>query len=167
MSLLEHPASHDHYYKKITGYCAYQERSYYEVSEKLKSYGLPKKETDQLMARLTDEKYINDERYARAFAGGKFRIKHWGRIKIKFALLQKKIEQGTVEKVLNDIDDIDYEKIMKKLALQKWNQLKKEGPALKKIKTVQYLVQKGFEKNLAIKALHKISGEGQVDNTIF
>jgi len=76
---------------KAKNYCAYQERCHSEVKDKLYGFGLNKNETEQIISTLIEENYLNEERFAISFAGGHFRIKNWGRIKIKIALKQKKV----------------------------------------------------------------------------
>jgi regulatory protein len=98
---------------------------------------------------LIEENYLNEERYAIAFAGGKFRTKHWGRIKIKYELQQKKISPYCIKKAMKEIGDDDYQKVFSKLANEKWSTLKSEKNIfIKKRKTQDYLLQKGFEYEL-------------------
>ena len=78
---------------KIKQYCAYQERCHSEVKEKLYSFGLYKKDVDQLMAHLIEENYLNEERFAIQYAGGKFRMKIWGKVKLKLALRQMQVSE--------------------------------------------------------------------------
>ena len=77
------------YWQKIKHYCAYQERCHGEVRNKLYSFDLKKKNVEDIIARLIEEDYLNEERFALAFARGKFRMKRWGKEKIFFALKQK------------------------------------------------------------------------------
>src|ERR1700744_6284152 len=77
--------------QKAQHYCAYQERCHSEVKEKLYSIGLRKNDVEELMATLVEENYLNEERFAVQFAGGRFRIKHWGKVKIKFELKKKQV----------------------------------------------------------------------------
>src|SRR5882757_6205956 len=71
---------------KIQKYCAYQERSHQEVKHKLHTYGLTVDEADEIISSLITDNFLNEERFAKAFAGGKFRIKKWGRNKIEHEL---------------------------------------------------------------------------------
>ena len=77
--------------KKIKHYCAYQERCHSEVKEKLYSFGLYKQQVENILSKLIEDNYLNEERFAIAFAGGKFRMKHWGRKKIEYELRQKQV----------------------------------------------------------------------------
>ena len=79
--------------QKIKHYCAYQERCHSEVKEKLYSLGVWKKDQDQMIATMIEEGYLNEERFAIAFASGRFKIKHWGRVKIRYELKQKQVSE--------------------------------------------------------------------------
>jgi regulatory protein len=86
--------------EKIKHYCAYQERCHSEVKEKLFGYGLTKNEADDILLFLIENNYLNEQRYAEQFAGGHFRSKKWGRIKIRYALRQKQISDPCILKAL-------------------------------------------------------------------
>lgn len=94
--------------QKIARFCAYQERAHAEVEEKLYSYGLKKDEVEELLAWLISENFVNEERYAIAFAGGKFRVKRWGRLKIKQHLKHKKVSDYSINKALAEIEEGAY-----------------------------------------------------------
>src|SRR5688500_6130993 len=90
-------------FQKIKQYCAYQERSHAEVKEKLYSFSLFKSDVESLISRLIEEDYLNEERFAKMFAGGKFRMKHWGRVKIRYELKQKQVSEYNIKKALQEI----------------------------------------------------------------
>ena len=131
--------------QKLRHYCAYQERCHSEVKEKLYSLGVFKKDLDGIIATLIEEGYLDEERFALAFAGGKFRIKQWGRVKIKYELKQKRVSDYSINKALKQINEKEYIAVLKKLAEDKYASLKNEQPFLRKKKTMDYLLQKGFE----------------------
>lgn len=144
-------------WQKIKHYCAYQERSHKEVKEKLYGFGLYKADVEMLLTQLIEENYLNEERFALAFAGGKFRMKQWGRQKIKYELKQKQVSDYCIKKALGAIDGEQYEKVLYKLATGKLNALKTEkNLLLKKRKMQQYLMQKGFETALIAKAMDEL-----------
>ncbi len=147
-------------FQKLKHYCAYQERSHYEVKEKLYAFGLLKTEVEKILSQLIEEDYLNEERFAIQFAGGKFRLKQWGRIKIKFELQQKKVSTYNINKALKSIDEDAYLKTLKKLATTKWNLLKKEQYLNRMAKTNNYLLQKGFEPAL----INKIISDIRIEN---
>src|SRR4029079_6902803 len=101
------------------------------------------------MAQLIEENYLNEERFAKQYAGGKFRMNQWGRIKIKHALQQKKVSEYSIKKALKEIGEADYKKTLQKLAAQKLKTLKGETNIFAKKKKLQdYLLQKGYEAEL-------------------
>lgn len=143
--------------QKIRYFCSYQERSHQEVKEKLYSFGLYKNETELLLSQLIEENYLNEERYAIAFAGGKFRIKQWGKIKIKYELKQRRISDYCIKKGLASIPPDDYEKTIEKLFNKKKRLLKSEKNIfIKKQKIQAYLMQKGYEPHLISEYLKKM-----------
>ena len=142
---------------KAKHYCAYQERCHSEVKEKLYSFGLYKKEVEELLSQLIEENYLNEERFAKQFAGGRFRIKHWGRVKIKYELKQKQVSEYCIKKALASIDEKDYLKILQKLSEVKLKTLKSEKNIfIKKRKLQDYLLQRGFEVGLVRESIEKI-----------
>jgi regulatory protein len=144
-----HPLTSEQALQKLKHYCAYQERCHQEVKEKLYSYGLHKKEVEELIAQLIEEDYLNEERYAIQYAGGKFRMKQWGRIKIRYALRQHQVSDYCINKALKQINEADYRQALYKLAGQKFETLKGETNSLAvKQKLTGYLLQKGYETNL-------------------
>ena len=144
--------------QKLKHYCAYQERSHHEVKEKLYSLGVWKKEHDEIIATLIEENYLNEERFAIAFAGGRFRIKQWGRVKIKYELKQKQVSEYCIKKALKQIDEADYLKVLNKLAKAKYALLKNEQYLVRKKKTMDYLMAKGFEAELIKRIVENITG---------
>lgn len=140
--------------QKAKQYCAYQERCHSEVKDKLYSFGLHKKEVDELLSELISDNYLNEERFAIQYAGGKFRIKQWGKVKIKYALKQKQVSEYCIKKALKNIDENDYNKTAKKVFEQKLKTVKAEKNIFSKKKKLQdHLMQKGFESNLVSKLL--------------
>ena len=146
--------------QKAKHYCGYQERSHSEVKEKLYSFGLFKSDVEQLLSQLIEENYLNEERFARQFAGGKFRMKQWGRMKIKHELKQKQVSEYCIKVAMKEIPESDYLKTLKKLVEQKWASLKTEKTVFSKLrKTHDYLLQKGYERDLVTQAIAAIRGE--------
>ncbi len=135
--------------QKIGQFCAYQERNHKEVKEKLYSYGLYKDQVEELLSKLIQENFLNEERYAIAYAGGKFRAKDWGKNKIKYGLKQHQVSDYCIKKALKTIDDDEYVKTLQKLYSAKEKTLKSEKNIfIKKRKIQQYLMQKGYETSL-------------------
>ncbi len=143
--------------EKIRHFCSYQERNHQEVKDKLYSYGLYKNETESLLSQLIEENYLNEERYAIAFAGGKFRMKHWGKIKINYELKQRRVSDYCIKTGLASIPTDEYKKTIEKLFEEKRKSLKSEKNIFIKKKKIQaYLLQKGFESTLISEYIKKI-----------
>ena len=135
--------------QKLKYYCGYQERCHSEVKEKLYSLGLWQTQVEELISRLIEENYLNEERFARQYAGGKFRMKHWGKIKITYELKKKGISPYNIKKGLSDIDPEQYDTVFQKLSEEKFDSLSNEKNIfVKKRKLQDYLLQKGYERDL-------------------
>src|SRR6476619_3411710 len=91
--------------QKLKHYCGYQERSHIEAREKLYSFGLYKQEVEECISRLIEEDYLNEERFAIAYARGKFRMKGWGKNKIIQSLKEKRVSGYCINKALKEIDN--------------------------------------------------------------
>ena len=88
--------------QKLRQYCAYQERSHKEVQQKLWDLGVKRMDHDEIISTLIEEDYLNEERFAKAFAGGKFRMKDWGRKKILYALKEKGVSEYNIKKAMKE-----------------------------------------------------------------
>lgn len=143
-------------WQKIRHYCAYQERCHFETKEKLFGFGLSKNDVETLISRLIEEDYLNEARFASQFAGGHFRMKKWGRVKIIYALKQKRVSPVNIKYALKEIDEENYKAILMKLASAKWKLLKHEQYLNRQAKTSQYLMNKGYEPNLVQETIQQI-----------
>lgn len=131
--------------QRIRHYCAYQERAQQEVRDKLYELGMTKDEVEEIMSDLITENFLNEERFAVQFAGGHFRIKGWGKVKIQHALQQKRVSSYNIKIGLKAIDGDAYLKTLEQLATKKWNSLKGERGLSRMAKTYAFLQQRGFE----------------------
>ena len=142
--------------EKIKHYCSYQERCHSEVKSKLYAFGLWKNETEEIIAKMIEDNYLNEERFAIQYAGGKFRMKHWGRKKIQYELQQKGISAFIIKIALKEIEEKKYAETLQKLAQTKWESLEGEHYLLRQSKTTAYLIQKGYEQGLISQVLQEI-----------
>ena len=141
---------------KIKNWCAYQERSQHETRQKLYEYGLFSDDVEQLIVKLIEENFLNEERFAFAFVSGKFNIKQWGKIKIKIELRKHKVSDYLINKALNNIDETQYLNTLKKV-IEKKIRLTSEKNKQKLIyKITQQVLSRGFESDLAIEQIKKI-----------
>jgi regulatory protein len=134
--------------EKARNYCAYQERCQQEVIEKLKSFKLNKDEMDYVLLLLIQGNYLNEERFARAYASGKFRIKKWGKRKIAFHLGSKGLTKKCIELGLSEIDNDEYFETLNQLVSSKLETTHEPNPYKKKSKIYSYLYGRGYESNL-------------------
>jgi regulatory protein len=142
--------------KKVYHYCAYQERSHLEVKSKLYDFGLTTPEVDEMISHLITEGYLNEERFAKAFAGGKFRLKNWGKLKIVQALESKGLTKNCIASGLKEIDDNDYIKTIELLIDKKADQIDEHNAFIKRDKLAKYILQKGFEPELVWRILKEV-----------
>jgi regulatory protein len=133
---------------KARAYCVYQERSHQELRDKLYEWGLHQKEVEAIISELITTGFINEERFAVIYAGGKFRIKKWGKVKIKMALKEKRVSDYCIRKALAAIDIEDYVKTLRDILVSKSASVKESNPIKKKYKIAQYAVSRGFESDL-------------------
>lgn len=133
---------------KAQHYCAYQERAQQEIRNKLYEWGLYQSDVENIISELIQENFLNEERFALAYAQGKFRIKGWGKRKIKQSLQNKQVPQKLIQKALNNLDEDEY---LKKLAdvLEKKSALLKEKDTFKRrYQLSQFAQMRGFESDL-------------------
>lgn len=142
--------------EKILHYCAYQERSHHDVRKKLYDYGLYSSEVEEIISSLITEGFLNEERYAKTFAGGKFRIKKWGRNKIVHALEGNGISKNCIQAGLKEIDPSDYRKTLAEIMQKKIDTASEENIFVKRDKIARYAIQKGFEPELVWEMLRDL-----------
>ena len=144
--------------QKAASYCAYQERTQDEVRQRLKKWNVWGEEADELIAELISMNYLSEERFAKTYAGGKFRIKNWGRMKIRQELNRRGLSQYSIEKGMGEIQDRAYVENLKTLLIKKKNLLlKTETDPLKlKQKLVRFALGKGYESELVWKVVDEL-----------
>ena len=133
---------------KAQAFCAYQDRSSFEVSQKLKDWGVAAERIPKIIESLIKDKFIDDKRYAEIFAGSKFRLKKWGRNKISYELRLKKIPQPFISEALETIDETQYAETIQALITQKTKEVKDTDAYRRKQKIARYVISKGFEAEL-------------------
>ena len=100
---------------KLVNYCVYQDRCHAEVEQKMRDFLLIDEAKEEIIMYLIRENYLNEERYAKSYARGKFYMKQWGRIKIQLHLKQKGIVDRLISKAMTEIYEEDYNETIKKL----------------------------------------------------
>lgn len=143
------------YLSKAMRYCSTKEVCISEISTKLLSWGLKESDIDIVVDELKKENFIDEQRYANAFALDKFKFNNWGKEKIKFELFRKKIPNSFIIKALDEIDTVEYYNKAKKLFISKLKTIDDENELKKKQKVFSFMSNKGFETEI----IYKISEE--------
>jgi regulatory protein len=143
-------------YPRIASFCAYQERTQNEVRTRLLDYGITGDEAEEVIVMLMQDNYLNESRFAKTYAGGKSRIKKWGKNKIKQALKQKGISDNCIKIAIQEIDPNEYLQNMIHLAEKKVAEVKETNPLKKKQKVLNYLLTKGYENDLVWEVINNL-----------
>ena len=142
--------------QKMMRYCAYQERCHQEVRTKLLSLEIYGDDLEEIISALITENFLNEERFAKTYAGGKFRVKRWGKIKIKQALKKRNISAYCIKKAMQEIDEEGYVEGLHKLLEKKRLSTKETDEFKLKGKLAKYAISKGFEAPLVWQTLKEI-----------
>ncbi len=142
--------------QKIRRYCAYQERAHREVRNKLYEYGLYSDQVNEIITELIAEGFLNEERFARAFAGGKFRMKKWGRVKITHALEAKGLSPNCIRLGLQEIEDDTYRSTLRDLLAAKVQELGEDNPFRLRDRLSAFAIRKGYEPDLVWQEIYAI-----------
>tara|TARA_B100000886_G_scaffold304873_1_gene236322 strand:- start:537 stop:1004 length:468 start_codon:yes stop_codon:yes gene_type:complete len=142
--------------ERIRHYCAVMDRCQFQVITKLKSYGVSDALADEILIELIQNKYLDEERFARSFCSGKFKIKRWGRNKIAFELSKLKVPKSCILLAMSEIDNIDYKNVIRHLANKKMASLKDKNSYVRKKKVVDSLLRKGYESELVWSYVNKL-----------
>jgi len=133
---------------KAESYCAYQERSQFEIRNKLYEWGLHQKDVDEIISELIEQNFLNEERFVMAYSLGKFRIKGWGKIKIRQGLKLKHIPDKLIVKSLKTIEDDDYVLMLKRILEKKSKTISEKDPFKLRYLLTRFAASKGYELDL-------------------
>ncbi|WP_420147401.1 regulatory protein RecX [Spirosoma sp.] len=139
--------------RKAAMFCAYQERTQQEVRERLKEWDVVGDDAEEVISELIQQNYLNEERFAKTFAGGKFRVKSWGKRKIKQHLQQRGISGYNLDQALKEIAQDDYRQVLTTLLDKKRQSIRDDNPLVVKQKLVRYALSKGYESDLIFSVL--------------
>ena len=142
--------------KKLESYCAYQDRCHKEVISKLKQLGMIPIAIDQIVTQLIQENYLNEERFAKSFARGKFNIKKWGKKRITTELKIRDISKYNIKTALKEIDETEYIDTLDRLAKKRLGQLKEINKLKKRKKLADYLLYRGWESHLVYEKMKEL-----------
>lgn len=139
--------------EKMKAYCAQEERCHQDIDQKLRGYGVYPDDREEVIAELISEGFLNETRYAIAFAQGKLRQNQWGRKKIEMALKQKGLSTYCIQAGLQSLDEKDYLESLQKVLQQRDRATKEIHPKQRAYKLIQYAISRGFEYELAAACL--------------
>ena len=142
--------------QKIAQYCVYQDRCHKEVEEKIKSFDLIPEAREMILLNLMKDNFLNEERFAKSFARGKFRIKHWGKNRIVNELKMRDISPYNIKTALKEIDDKEYINTIYKITKNRNNVISESNPYKRKKKLIDFLLRKGFETDLIFKTIDDV-----------
>lgn len=151
------PLTPDQVLDKMAKYCAYQERCVKEVRDKLKTFDIAEEDKTKILDYLLDNRFVNDERYAKAFVRGKVNQSGWGINKIRFHLIQKGIDKDIIEEALGQTDEEAYRQRLIDILKTKAKTIKAASDFEKKRKLAAYAMQKGFEGSLVWETLKDLA----------
>jgi len=145
--------------QKAASYCAYQERTQDEVRQRLKKWNVWGEESDEIIAELISQNYLSEERFAKTYAGGKFRMKSWGRMKIKQELHRRGLSEYSIDKGMKEIGDKAYQESLKELLTKKKTMLERSETDKYKLKQklVRFALSKGYESELIWKMIEEMN----------
>lgn len=137
---------------KAERYCVYQDRCHREVRRKLYDLGLYGGDIDQVMARLIEDKFLDEERFARSYARGKFRMKRWGRVRIQRELRARQISKYCINAAMSELEEFDYEGALEALLRKRAEKLGEDvHPYARRQNLIQHALRKGYETDVAIR----------------
>ncbi len=142
--------------KKLENYCAYQERCHQEVQQKLKDMRMIPEAIDTIIVSLITNNYLNETRFAETYVRGKFRIKKWGKQRLKRELKRKGISSTNIRLALNSLNEEEYLKTFHDLANKKVSSIKEPNPFKKKKKLADYLLYRGWESHLVYEKIKQL-----------
>lgn len=140
--------------KRLENYCAYQERCHKDVKSKLKEMKMIPEAIDKILVHLIEHNYLNEERFAKAFVRGKFRIKKWGKNRLIRELKFREISKYSIESGLKEINLEEYNKVLDELVKKRIAQVKEQNVYKKKRKVADYLLYRGWESHLIYEKLN-------------
>ena len=141
---------------KLQNYCSYQERCHQDVQQKLMGMRMIPEATDQIIVHLLEHNFLNEERFAKTFVSGKFRIKKWGRRRLTIELQKKDISKFNINQAIREIDEVEYIETFNNLAKKRLNSIKEINKLKKKKKLADYLLFRGWESHLVYEKVNEL-----------
>ena len=141
---------------KLQNYCSYQERCHQEVRQKLIGMRMIPEAIDQIIVHLLEHNFLNEERYAKTYVSGKFRIKKWGRRRLTLELKKKGVSKFNINQAVREIKDNEYIETFNALAEKRVDYIRETNKLKKKKKLVDYLLYRGWESHLVYDKVNQL-----------
>jgi regulatory protein len=141
---------------KLQNYCSYQERCHQEVRQKLIGMRMIPEAIDKIIVHLLEHNFLNEERFAKTYVSGKFRIKKWGRRRLTLELKKKDVGKFNINQALSEIDEVEYIEAFNALAEKKLKSIKETHKLKKKKKLADYLLYRGWESHLVYEKVNQL-----------
>ncbi|SNR14290.1 regulatory protein RecX [Tenacibaculum jejuense] len=142
--------------RKLERFCVYQDRCHKEVEDKLRGFHLIPEARELILLHLLEHDFLNEERFSRSFARGKFRIKNWGKVRITRELKLRDISVYNIKQALSEIDEEEYFSKLNSLAERKISSTNESNSFKKRKKVFDYLNYRGYEINLINEVLNEL-----------
>jgi regulatory protein len=142
--------------RKIEQYCVYQDRCHKEVEQKMKDYNLIPEAKEMILLSLMKDNFLNEERFSKSFARGKFRIKSWGKQRIVRELKFRDISAYNIKTALKEIEDEEYIATIYRVTENRNNVISEPNTYKRKKKLIDFLMRKGFESELIFKTVNEV-----------
>ncbi|MDN3641890.1 regulatory protein RecX [Lutimonas halocynthiae] len=145
--------------RSMERYCVYQDRCHQEIEKKLRQMNMIPQACDLILLHLMEHDFLNEERFSRSFARGKFRIKQWGRRRIEMELKQRDISAYNIKAGLSEISQEEYEKVFEEVSKKRFDSVREPNVFKKRKKVADFLLRKGFESNKVYEVLRELEKE--------
>lgn len=145
--------------RKMEKYCIYQDRCHHEIEKKLREMGMIQQASEVIQLHLMEHGFVNEERFARSFARGKFKIKKWGKRRIINELKQRDISKYNIDAGLSEINQEDYEETLEEIGRKRFEMVRESNVFKKRKKVSDFLLRKGFESHKVYELLKALEGE--------
>lgn len=139
--------------KRAASFCAESERNVAEVERKLRKWGVDDDDIDSIIDRLKSDDFLNEERYCKAYINDRFRLNHWGKVKIRYELGKRDVDRQYIDAALANIDDDEYIEVLKEVVEAKRRTLKDTDTYSASAKILRYALTRGFESDIVSKVI--------------
>lgn len=139
--------------KRAASFCAESERSVAEVERRLRKWGVDGDDIDSIIDKLKSDDFVNDERYCKAYINDRFRLNHWGKVKIVYELKKRGLDKEYIDAAIDDIDDDEYIEVLKEVVEAKRRTLKETDTYSASAKILRYALTRGFESDIVSKVI--------------